>query len=60
VFVERVFRYPGMGMLLIDAVGQRDYMLLTGCVLVGSLMVVAGSLLADLLAIAADPRQRTA
>jgi len=58
VFVERVFRYPGMGMLLIDAVGQRDYMLLTGCVLVGSLMVVAGSLLADLLTLAADPRQR--
>ena len=58
VFVERVFAWPGMGSLLVNAVTQRDYFLLTGCVLVGSLTVVAGSLLADLLAIAADPRQR--
>jgi peptide/nickel transport system permease protein len=60
VFVERVFSWPGMGSLLVNAVTQRDYFVLTGCVLVGSLMVVAGSLLADLLALAVDPRQREA
>jgi peptide/nickel transport system permease protein len=58
VFVERVFAYPGMGMLVVSAVGERDYFLLTACVFVGSLLVVLGSLLADLLAMLADPRQR--
>jgi len=58
VFVERVFAWPGMGSLLVGAVMERDYFLLTGCVLVGSLTVVAGSLLADLLTLVADPRLR--
>jgi peptide/nickel transport system permease protein len=58
VFVEQVFSWPGMGRLLVDAAATRDYFLLTGCVLVGSVTVVAGSLLADLLALAVDPRQR--
>jgi peptide/nickel transport system permease protein len=58
VFVERVFAYPGMGNLVVSAVGERDYFLLTACVFVGSMLVVAGSLLADLLTMLADPRQR--
>ena len=60
VFVERVFAWPGMGELLLSAVLTRDYFLLTGCVLVGALLVVVGSLLADVLTLAADPRQRHA
>ncbi|HEU4630765.1 MAG TPA: ABC transporter permease [Gemmatimonadaceae bacterium] len=58
VFVEQVFSWPGMGRLLVDAAATRDYFLLTGCVLVGSVTVVVGSLLADLLALLVDPRQR--
>ena len=60
VFVEQVFSWPGMGRLLVEAAATRDYFVLTGCVLVGSVTVVAGSLLADLLALAVDPRQRAA
>lgn len=60
VFVERVFAWPGMGELLLAAVMTRDYFLLTGCVFVGAMLVVAGSLIADLLTLAADPRQRRA
>ena len=60
VFVERVFAWPGMGELLLGAVFARDYFLLTGCVLAGALLVVVGTLLADLLTLAADPRQRRA
>ena len=60
VFVERVFAWPGMGELLLGAVLTRDYFLLTGCVFVGALLVVAGSLVADLLTLVADPRQRRA
>lgn len=60
VFVERVFAWPGMGSLLFSAVHGRDYHLVTGAVIVGSVLVVIGSLLADLLYAAADPRLRRA
>lgn len=58
VLVEQVFSWHGMGTLLVGAIQSRDYLLLTGCVLVGSGLVVAGSLLADALSAVADPRLR--
>jgi peptide/nickel transport system permease protein len=58
VFVERVFAWPGMGFLTVTAISQRDYHLVTAAVIVGSGMVVIGSLLADLLSAAVDPRLR--
>lgn len=60
VFVEQVFSWPGMGRLVVASIERRDYALLTGCVLVGGVLVAAGSLLADALTLAVDPRQRHA
>ncbi|HYW51909.1 MAG TPA: ABC transporter permease [Gemmatimonadaceae bacterium] len=60
VFVERVFAWPGMGRLAAEAVASRDYHLVVGCVLVGAVMVVIGSTLADLLAQRLDPRAASA
>ena len=60
VVIERVFNWPGIGLLVYDAINARDYFVLVGCVLVGAVMVVAGGLLADLLAAWLDPRQREA
>lgn len=56
VFVERVFGWPGMGALAAGAISSRDYHLVVGCVLVGAVMVVAGSIIADLLLQRLDPR----
>jgi peptide/nickel transport system permease protein len=58
VLVERVFAWPGMGSALVDAVVARDYHLVVGGVLVGSVAVVLGTLAADLALLWADPRQR--
>jgi peptide/nickel transport system permease protein len=58
VFVERIFSWPGMGMLTVTAISQRDYHLVTAAVVVGSGMVVVGSLLADILSAVVDPRLR--
>ena len=58
VFIERVFNWPGMGSLALAAIGNRDYYLIMGCVLAGSALVAVGSMMADLLAVAADPRLR--
>lgn len=60
VFIETIFAWPGMGRLTVDAVGARDYPVVVGSVVVAAALVVAGSLLADVLHAAADPRQRDA
>lgn len=58
VLIESVFSWPGMGRLATDAVLARDHNLVTAVAIVTSSLVVAGSLLADLLYAVADPRIR--
>lgn len=58
VFVEYIFSWPGMGRVAIDALAQRDYPVVLGTTIVGSLLVVVGSLVADVLSAAVDPRLR--
>ncbi len=58
LFVEKVFSWPGMGLLAANAIAARDYDLVTATVIVGSIMVVIGNFLADLLLVALDPRVR--
>jgi peptide/nickel transport system permease protein len=60
VFVETVFSWPGMGRTMVDALSAHDYPLIVGSLVVGSLFVVAGSLVADAAALIADPRTRSA
>lgn len=60
VFVEVTFGWQGMGSLAVQAVGDRDYPLVLAIVLLSSVLVVAGAVLADLAHAAADPRQRRA
>jgi len=58
VLVETVFAWPGMGLLAVRAILQRDYYVVTGAAIVTSTMVVLGNLIADTLYAAADPRIR--
>jgi peptide/nickel transport system permease protein len=57
-FVEKIFSWQGMGYEVMNAIGTRDYQLVMGGVIIGSIMVTLGSLLADLLYALADPRLR--
>jgi peptide/nickel transport system permease protein len=57
-FIERIFAWPGMGYAVITAIGTRDYPLVVGGVIIGSILVTVGSLIADLLYAWADPRLR--
>jgi peptide/nickel transport system permease protein len=57
-FIERIFAWPGMGLAVVNAIGTRDYPLVIGGVIIGSIMVTFGSILADLLYAWADPRLR--
>jgi peptide/nickel transport system permease protein len=58
VLVETVFAWPGLGKLAADAIAGRDYPLVLGTTLLVSTAVVVGSILADLVTAAADPRIR--
>jgi peptide/nickel transport system permease protein len=57
-FIEKIFAWPGMGYAVVNAISTRDYPLVVGGVIIGSIMVTLGSLLADLLYAWADPRLR--
>ena len=56
VFVEKVFSWPGMGLVIVESIDSRDYPLLMSGVIIGSVLVAVGSLIADLLYFACDPR----
>jgi peptide/nickel transport system permease protein len=58
VFVEKVFAWPGMGSLVVNAILVRDYALVMAIVQIGAVMVVVGNLLADVAYAWADPRVR--
>lgn len=60
VFVEGIFAWPGMGRLVVEAMQTRDYPVVLASVMLGSVLVVAGGLIADLLYAACDPRLRRA
>jgi peptide/nickel transport system permease protein len=58
VLIETIFAWPGMGRLATDAILRRDVPLVNAAVLLASVLVVVGNLLADVLLAAADPRLR--
>lgn len=56
ILIETVFSWPGTGLLLNDAIFQRDLPLLQGTILVLALFFVALNLVVDMLQTAFDPR----
>jgi peptide/nickel transport system permease protein len=58
VFVEVIFSWPGMGRVIVDSIFQRDYPLVMATSFIFALVVVLGSLVADVLYALADPRIR--
>ena len=60
VVTEKLFRWPGIGALSVDAVLARDGPVIMGIVLVASGCIVVANLVVDLLYAALDPRVRRA
>ncbi len=56
VLTETVFAWPGIGRLMFEALGQRDYQLLLGVFFVSSAMVVLLNLMTDVVYRLVDPR----
>lgn len=55
---EYVFQYPGLGRLLLEAVMKSDINLVMASLMMGTIMLIAGNLLADILLMLTDPRLR--
>jgi peptide/nickel transport system permease protein len=58
ILVETVFAWPGLGNLFITSVGNRDYPVLQGILLLSAFMVVAANLVTDFIYVVLDPRVR--
>jgi peptide/nickel transport system permease protein len=58
VLLETVFTWPGLGLLLVQAVRMRDNMTVVGIAVFAALAVIVINLLVDLLYAAIDPRIR--
>ncbi len=58
VVVERVFAIDGLGNLMFDSIGNRDFPVVQGIALFFAVVVVAITLLTDLASMAVDPRLR--
>ncbi|GHU96601.1 peptide ABC transporter permease [Spirochaetia bacterium] len=56
VVTEQIFSWPGIGRLTIDSIMTRDYPVLMGINLMTAVMVLAASLITDILYAVADPR----
>ncbi len=56
--IEIITRWPGMGRLMLDAVLSQDLYLVMAGLLISSLMLIGGNLIADILLALSDPRIR--
>lgn len=60
IIIEQVFARPGIGLLLLDAIRERNYPVVQGCVLFIAVLYVLVNILVDLAYGLADPRIRVA
>ncbi len=56
VLIERVFAWPGLGLLGVEAVNGRDYPVILATTMIAAVLVILGNLLADVTYAIVDPR----
>lgn len=59
LLVEYVLGWPGLGPLLVSSILNRDVDLVTATILLSTVLLVIGNLLADVLLLVVDPRTRS-
>lgn len=58
IVVETIFSWPGMGLLAVNSLQERDYPVVMAIVLLSSVLILLGTLLSDILYAIVDPRVR--
>lgn len=57
-FVENILGYPGLGRLILEALTKKDVFVIMGSLLLGSVLLILGNLVADIMLAYVDPRIR--
>jgi peptide/nickel transport system permease protein len=60
VVVEAIFNIPGLGGAIVEAVINRDFLILQGVVVILALLVLILNIISDILLGVTDPRVRSA
>lgn len=60
VFIETIFAIPGMGGIMVPAVGAKDYPVVQGVVIVYALIILGVNLIVDVVLVTVDPRSSIA
>lgn len=60
VIVETVFAWPGLGLLTVQSIAARDFVVVQAIVLLGAFVTIFANLAADILYSVVDPRVRLA
>lgn len=55
VIIEQIFSWPGLGLMTMSAISNRDYPVIMGVCLLSAIVVLIGNLLTDILYALADP-----
>lgn len=55
VIIEQIFSWPGLGLMTMSAISNRDYPVIMGVCLLSAVVVLIGNLLTDVLYALADP-----
>jgi len=58
IVIEKVFQFPGIGLLLLNSITARDYPTIQACLLLFSIIVVVINMLTDIVYAVIDPRIR--
>ena len=58
VIIEQVFNWPGLGLMTMSAISNRDFPVIMGVCLLSAIVVLLGNLLTDILYAVADPTIR--
>jgi peptide/nickel transport system permease protein len=58
LLIEVMFSWPGLGQLIVEAISQRDLLLVVDAGMLGTFFLIAGNFIADVLLYATDPRIR--
>jgi len=58
VIVETVFAWPGLGLLTVQSIASRDFLVVQAVVLIGAFVTIGANLAADILYSVVDPRVR--
>ncbi len=55
IIVEQIFSWPGLGLMTMSAIINRDYPVIMGVCLISALVVLAANLITDILYALVDP-----